>query len=577
MKIKKFIKFLKLHKYIFLLTIFSFGFLASVVRYGLRTYQIPVWDEQHYMRMATEFYRLLQNPTLSTPSDMLQVVPFRQPGYPLLMQPFLFFFGLSNSYFWAQITNGVLYVVSIFGIYFIAKNYLSKLASFLAAFIFAFYGWTLLHVHLTYSETATSAMSILTILFLIKSNYFQNRKYSILFGIFLGLGLLVKWIILVFVSGPLLYVLYHIFKKRLFTHKEVLLHGVTAIVIAFVLSFYPYSKNSYWIFNYFYGHRVGGPMWQIVPEQERNPLSVYSLTFYLNSFAQLGIVQFILFISGFILAFRQKSTLKPIFLTVIISYIFYCYALLKAERHIVPIFPYLAILSAGVFDAIKHTRYKTILVVVTVVVSTFTFLGSVWGRGPMRESLYALPLQLPFGQWNKIYLTSISRPPYIYKISGREVLDFIAGDSKSNGIVDPQILALFYYRPLDEPLMVYNLYNQENPLQINNYLGTIIQDPEKESGILIQQIFKNTDYLLIKSGKKTDDYFAANNYQTLKALIALFDNHVSLSDYYEKRAEIWIYQDSSIVTILKKKKEIPDEELEKMKVEFVKLLRVEKK
>lgn len=569
MKIKRFIKFLKPHKYIFLLTIFSFGFLASVVRYGLRTYQIPVWDEQHYMRMATEFYRLLQNPTLSTPSDMLQVVPFRQPGYPLLMQPFLFFFGLSNSYFWAQITNGVLYVVSIFGIYFIARNYLSKLASFLAAFIFAFYGWTLLHVHLTYSETATSAMSILTILFLIKSNHFQNRKYSILFGIFLGLGLLVKWIILVFVSGPLLYVLYHIFKKRLFTHKEVLLHGVTAIVIAFVLSFYPYSKNSYWIFNYFYGHRVGGPMWQIVPEQERNPLSVYSLTFYLNSFAQLGIVQFILFISGFILAFRQKSTLKPILLTVIISYVFYCYALLKAERHIVPIFPYLAILSAGVFDAIKHIRYKTIVVVVTVVVSTFTFLGSVWGRGPMRESLYALPLQLPFGQWNKIYLTSISRPPYIYKISGREVLDFITKDSKANRIADPQIISLFYFRPLDEPLMVYNLYNQEKPFQITNYLGTVMQDPEKESYQLLDHVFKKADYVLIKSGKTTDDYFPKQNYTTLKALITLFDHHVNIRQYFEEKTKLWIYQDSSKVTIYKNKKNISDEELEALRLKLV--------
>ena len=577
MKIKKIIKKLKFDKYLFLLTVLSLVFLVSTVRYGLRTFKIPEWDEQHYIRMATEFYRLIKyNLSLNTPYEMLQIVPFRQIGYPLLIVPFLFAFGLSHAYFWGIFTNGLLYVTSIFGIYFLSRNFVSKLASFMAAFIFAFYGWALLHVHLTYSETATSAFCILTILFLVKSNYFQSRKYSILFGLFLGLGILVKWITIVYVFGPLVYVLYRILKKRLFTKKIVILHATLSFALAFLVSFYPYYQNNYWIIEYFRGHRVGGPMWQIVPEQERNPLSAYSLTFYLNSFAQLGIVQFLLFIAGFILAFRKKSTLKPILLVVIISYAFSCYPLLKAERHIVPIFPYLAILSASVFDAIKNTHYKTIFIALAILVSVFTFLGSVWGKGPMKQSLYALPIKLPFGQWDKIYFTSISRPPYIYKISGKEILDFIAKDSKSNGIIDPQILSLFYYRPLDEPLMTYNLYNQEKPLNINNYLGTVINDPDKEAGPLIENVMQNADYILTKSEHRTDDYFSEINYKTLKALIHLFDNYFNIKDYYEEETKIWINQDSSKVTIFKKKKTISEEELKKMGLKLIEILKTMK-
>ncbi|MEK7517284.1 MAG: glycosyltransferase family 39 protein [Patescibacteria group bacterium] len=567
------IKKLRFDKYLFLLTILSVVFLVSVVRYGLRTFKIPEWDEQHYMRMATEFYRLIKyNLSPNTLHEMLQVVPFRQIGYPLLIVPFLFAFGLSNSYFWGIFTNGLLYIVSIFGIYFLARNFVSKLASFMAAFIFAFYGWTLLHVHLTYSETATSAFCILIILFLIKSNYFQSRKYSILFGLSLGLGLLIKWIVIVYVFGPLLYVLYQILKRRLFTKKRVLLHATLSFLIAFLVSFYPYYQNFYWIIEYFRGHRVGGPMWQIVSGEERNPLSAYSLTFYLNSFAQLGIVQFLIFIAGFILAFRKKSKLKPILLAVIISYAFSCYALLKAERHIIPNFPYLAILSASVFYAIKTIRYKTILIALTIIISILTFLGSVWGKGPMKQSLYTLPVKLPFGQLDKIYLTSISRPPYIYKISGREILDFIAKDSKSNRIADPQILSLFYYRPLDEPLMTYNLYNQEKPLTINNFVGTVINDPDKEGVILIDNVLKS-DYILTKSGQKTDNYFAEINYKTLKAIIIFFDNYLDIKNYYEERAKIWINQDSSEVTVFKKKKEVKQEELKKMELKFVEILK----
>lgn len=571
MKSKKISKSFKFDKYLVLLGIISVLFLASVVRYALRSYKIPEWDEQHYMRMATEFYRLLQHPTADTINQMLDVVPFRQIGYPLLMQPFLLIFGLSNSYFWGIATNGLLYIATIFGIYFVSRQYLSRLASFLASIIFAFYGWTLWHVHLTYSETAVSAFAIWTIFFLIKSDLFQNKKYSILFGIFLGLGLLVKWIVLVYVGGPLLYVCYRILKQRLFRHRKTFIHGAIAFIIAFLISFYPYFHNSYWIFQYFYGHRVGGPMWLIVPDQERNPFSPYSLTFYLNSFGQLGVLFFILIISGVILAFHKKSNLKPILLAVLISYFFSAYALLKADRHIIPIYPYLAILSASVFDYIKNTRFKTALINLTLALSIGTFLGTVWGKGPMRESLTSIPLPFPFGEVSKIYLTTVSRPPYIYKISGKEILEFIEKDSKESAIDNPQVLSLFYTRPLDEPLMTYNLYNLEKPLAINNFLGTVIQDPVKGSDYLTQTAI-NSDYIMMKTGKKTDDYFSAENYKTLKALIKLFENDFNINAYYEQRAKFWIYQDSSEVIVYKKKAAIPQEEIEHMKFKLAEYL-----
>lgn len=575
MKLKKSIKKLLRDKYIFLLIILSLVLLVSVVRFGMRSYKIPEWDEQHYMRMATEFYRLVKDPSPDTPYKMLQVVPFRQPGYPLLILPFLLVFGLSNSYFWGILTNGILYVVSIFGIYFLAKNFMSKQSSFVASVIFSTYGWTLLHLHLTYSETATSAFAIITILFLIKSDFFKIKKYSILFGVFLGLGLLVKWITAVFVLGPLLYVLYKVFKKRLYKKNKTIKYLGLALIIAFAISIYPYLQNSYWIFQYFYGHRAEGPMWQIVSEQERNPLSLYSLTFYLNSFAQLGIFHFLLIIFGFVLALKRKSNLKPIFLAVLISYLFSSFALLKAERHIIPIYPYLAILSASVFDYIKNKRLKFLVITFILILSIFSFLGSVWGKGPMKESLKFLPLEIPFGQLKKIYLTTFSRPPYIYKISGREILDFIEKDSKENKIADPQVTSLFYFRPLDEPLMSYNLYNLEKPLTINNFLGTIIGDSDKEIDYIIQTAFKNADYVLVKTGKKTDDYFSEINYRTLNALIILFED-TDIRKYFYEQAVFWIYQDSSEVTVFKKKHEISGERLKVLNLQFVEILKTNK-
>lgn len=562
----------KLDRYIVLLIILSLILLSSVVRFGLRTFKVPEWDEQHYMRMATEFYRLIKyNLSFNTPYDMLQIVPFRQLGYPLMIVPFLLIFGLSKAYFWGIFTNGLLYVATIFGIYFVARNFLSTFSSFLAAFTFAFYGWTLLHLHLTYSETASSAFIVWTLFFLIKSNMFQNRKLSLLFGVFLGLGLFVRWIILAYILGPLIYVFYQMLKNKLFK-KKVLVNIGLSVLISLLLSFFQYVQNYYWMFRYFYDVRVGSEVWQALPREETSLLSAYAWTFYLNSFAQLGILFFILIVSGFILALRKKSKLKPILFITIVGYIFSVIAPIKGERYIVPIFPYLAILSASVFDYIRSNKIKYALALFTIVLSIFSFLGSTWGKGPMKQSLVSLPLELPFGRWTKIYLTTYSRPPYIYKISGKEILDYIVEDSKKSGMENAQVLSLFYYRPLDEPLMTYNLYNLEKPLQINNFVGTVISDPEKESGPLLQNLMKNTDYVLTKSGKRIDVYFSEINYKTLRALITLFD-HFNLSDYYEQKSKFWIYQDSSEVSVFKKKKEIPSEELDKMQLKLIEIFK----
>lgn len=575
MKLKKFLKRVISDKYIIILLVFSLALLASVVRFGLRTYKVPEWDEQHYMAMAAGFYRLIKyNLSFNTPYDMLQIVPFRQLGYPLMIVPFLFIFGLSKAYFWGIFTNGLLYVATIFGIYFLARNFLSSLSSFLAAFTFAFYGWTLLHLHLTYSETASSAFIVWTLLFLVKSNLFQNKKYSLLFGLFLGLGLFVRWVIIAYILGPLIYAFYQMLKKSLFK-KEVLFNIGLSFLISFLISFYQYLHNYYWMFQYFYSVRVGSEVWQALPRQETNPFSLYSLTFYLNSFAQLGILFFVLIVIGFILAFRKKSKLKPILFITIAGYLFSIVAPIKGERYIVPIFPYLAVLSASVFDYIKKAKIKYLLALVTIILSIFSFLGSTWGKGPMKQSLVSLPIELPFGQWKEIYLTTYSRPPYIYKISGKEILDYIEKDIRAGGIKDPQILSLFYYRPLDEPLMTYNFYNQEKPLNINNYLGTIISDPDKEAGILIRNVFMS-DYILTKTGQRTDNFFSQENYKTLKALIELFDKDVDIFDNYEEKKKFWIYQDSSEVTVFKKNKEISKQEAEFLALKLSEILKREK-
>jgi len=569
-----FFKTLSAYRYILLLAVLSIGFLASIVRYSLRTYYVPVWDDQHFIYMAAEYYRLLKNPTLDTLYQMMRIIPYRQPGYSLLILPFLIVFGLSNSLFWGLFTNGLLHVASIFGVYIISRNYLTRLASFLAAFIFAFYGWTLYFAHFTYSETATSALTIWTVLFLIKSRFFQSRKYSILFGLLLGLGLLTRWVTIVFISGPLLYSFYHIIKNQIF-RKKIILNFVISFSTAFMVSFYPYYINARWLLSYFTEHRVGGEIWNILAESDRNLFSLYSLTFYLHSFMQLGFLFFLLIVAGVLLSFKKSSKLKLILLAVVIPWGFFSFfSIIKGDRYIVPIYPYLAILSAGVFDFIKNKKYKFLLIIITVFLSICTFLGTVWGKGPMSKNLQTVTVPLPYNLSFNVYLTAISRPPNIYKSNGEEVIEYIKKDAEINKIKKPLILELFYYHPLNNRIEAYNTYNLEESLNIYNFTGLIIENPEEQTNHLINGVINKADYILIKTGERTDDYFQRKNYKTLKSVLYLFDNYLSVQDYYEEIAKIWIYQDSSEVRILKKKNEINDQELKEMEVTLIRLLKI---
>ncbi len=53
-------------------------------------------------------------------------------------------------------------------------------------------------------DFAMTAFVALSIWLLLKTGYFQSRKYSILFGISVGIGLLIKWPFIFYVIGPLL-------------------------------------------------------------------------------------------------------------------------------------------------------------------------------------------------------------------------------------------------------------------------------------------------------------------------------------------------------------------------------------
>lgn len=542
--------------YWILLAVVMVLFLASHVRYNLRSQNYPVWDEQHYVYMASESYRILKHPTLTSINEIFALLPDRQRGYSLLVLPFLLVFGISHVYFWALFVNGLLYVVTIYGVYVLSRVFFSQRTSFIASLLFTCYGWPLFFVNFAYAETATSAVCLWANILLLKTHAFAKRFATIIFAVLFGFALLTRWASVVFILGPLCYTFFQMVRSRMWKKKHVLLNVLIALIIILAVGLSQYIVNFSSVLAYFSAHKIGGPNWQVLKSDEKTFL--FSLSYYLRSFWQLGIYFFLLLSAGIVFLLRQKIKANVILIAVCVPWVFFSFfAILKSDRFIIPIYPYLAVVSGAVFEYTRRSRYSFFIIGITIIVCLGSFLGSVWGKGPMKKSLSSIPIVVAPHAILSVYITAISNPPNIYVHSGEEIVDFLEKDSRENKITSPHIVALFSYRRLDEPMYTYNLYHKERPLRFNNFVGSLLEHPEKDSPKFIKQI-EEADYLLLKTGKRTDRYFARNNYLALEAIASVIYSDFAIDTYYEKRAEFWIWQDSTKVNVYKKKKALPE-------------------
>ena len=132
-------------------------------------------------------------------------------------------------------------------------------------------------------------------------------------------------------------------------------------------------------------------------------------------------------------------------------------------------------------------------------------------------------------------------------------------------------MSLFYYHYLNEPIMTHNLYSKREPLYFMSFIGTVVPDPDKNDYI-IDTTFQS-DYLLIKSGRKVDDSITEINTKTLKALIKLIDDDFNIKAYYQKIGTFYIFQDKSEVTVYKKWQEVPEEVKNELKLQYAEILK----
>jgi 4-amino-4-deoxy-L-arabinose transferase-like glycosyltransferase len=152
--------------------------------------------------------------------DYIRYSFFIYPPLPPLSYALTYFiFGLNSH---LELSINILYLITgLWAIYGLGRRIFDERAGFLAAFVFATFPGIIVKTRHICCEFMLACLIPLVFLFLLQTDFFRNRKYSILFGASLGVMALAKWEFpLTFLAPFILYLFYSFFSLRETTLKS---------------------------------------------------------------------------------------------------------------------------------------------------------------------------------------------------------------------------------------------------------------------------------------------------------------------------------------------------------------------
>lgn len=151
----------------------------------------PSYDQGLHLFRTFNYWEALSSGSKDWWQDVLNVEPFYPPFYHLSLIPFSLIFGFNLDT--GIIGNSFYMVIMVLSTYGIGKNLYSRNAGLIAAFLVSCYPLIVsMSREYIISVMLNSVVTLSYYLFL-KSENFENRKYSTLFSLVYASGLMVKW------------------------------------------------------------------------------------------------------------------------------------------------------------------------------------------------------------------------------------------------------------------------------------------------------------------------------------------------------------------------------------------------
>ena len=309
-----------------------------------------IYDANGFFQRSIGYYRNIK--------EIFSVRSARPPLFMLTSLPLYFLFGVTPDI--AVMTNLVFLFILLLSVYGIGKKLFNKDTGLLAAFILSTYPIIFGFSRIYMQDIALTAMVTLSILLLILTENFSNRKYSLLFGLTAALGVLTRHAYPIFLIGPCLYFLLIPFFEKNVERKRVIINATLSLALCFLIVSFWYIPNIAFALNYFSsGDITPRSLNQIFPFSKES--SLYYLSALSNS--QIFPVYFLLFLVSLVfLAIRRVKKIVFLLVWIIVSYIITSSLGDKIPRYTIPYLPAVALITALGVNIIEKKKIRKILI-----------------------------------------------------------------------------------------------------------------------------------------------------------------------------------------------------------------------
>ncbi|MBU1044834.1 MAG: glycosyltransferase family 39 protein [Candidatus Omnitrophica bacterium] len=267
------------------------------------------------------------------------------------------------------LTNTFYMIILLLSVYFIA-NRINPIAAIISAFVCSMYPIVFIASRHFSLELAIASIAALSVLLLIKTDCFLDRKNSFYLGVCLGLGMLIKQTFIIYVGGPLIfYVWTSLIAEQPVSAKNKKKVNITLCLLIGVLISLIFYYNKAVYFNIL--NRAGF----IGAVNSANLFSLEHITYYFRILPQTIGYFFLLVLVGCLFYLRNiKAEIRTVLgLWLLVPLVFFTFVKLKYGEYTIAYLPALSLISGIVISQISKKTIRVLVIASMILIGGLNY------------------------------------------------------------------------------------------------------------------------------------------------------------------------------------------------------------
>ena len=463
----------------------------------------------------------LRTPSLDMLARINRATTFWPPVAYFMAQPLYILLGVSTDV--TALTTTLWFALAILFTYFLGRRLYNWRTGLFAAVLFSFYPAVYLQSRTYYVDIALTAMVLITLYCLLRTDSFRSRRASLAFGIALGLAALTKNAFIIMTIGPIMGVVVVALwsggrtawqqffawrpRQRLDSLAAGLVQRIVNIVLAGMIAMLLAAP---WYISHAF--ILASNALQVTSDVHLAAKPAY---WYAAKFDEGVLIwPYFLLIVGLVFGFLRFRRHWFTVVWLISSVVILTMITRQNVRYLLPVLPAVALLSVDWIVLLPNRLARTVLLGVTAVVQVFMFFVMSWGAPGGWNLALNVPIQDAHNPFNDnttdrpqaidpLAFLYYQYPPKAHRWPVESILDRVIADVELNGQADQVNRFVSLSKVLD---FEYSTFAYETELaRTQDRPGAqtlLVADVQQRTDYLID--FLDFDYVLYKSNDKSN-------------------------------------------------------------------------